>query len=64
MTIHEVPAPTRGGGGEPAAGTDLRELKALIDDESRLESLHNTMAHTPPPVRVRLLEGRPYPDAA
>lgn len=63
MTIHEVSA-TTGGGGEPAARTDLRELRTLIDDEFRLESLDIAMAHTPPPVRVRLVEGRPYPDAA
>lgn len=64
MTIHEVPAPIRSGGGEPAAGTHVRELKALIDDEARLKSLDITMAHTPPPVRLRLSGGRPYPDAA
>lgn len=63
MTIHEVPAPTRSRGGEPAPGTDVRELKTFIDDEFPLEPLDFTMAHTPPPVRLRL-EGRPYPDAA
>lgn len=63
MTIHEVPAPTRSGGGEPAAGTDFRELRTLIDDEFRLEPLDITTFHTPPPVPLRL-EGRPYPDAA
>jgi hypothetical protein len=63
MTIHEVPVPTRRDDAEPAVRSDVRDLRKLVDDGSRLELVDNMTEHTRPPV-LRPPAGRPSPDAA
>jgi hypothetical protein len=63
MTIHEMPALTRGNGGEPVAETDVRELKRSSTTSSALSHWTSPWP-APAPVRLRLLGGHPSPDAA
>lgn len=63
MTIHVVPFLTGRDDAEPAR-TDVRDLRTLIADGSRLELVDKITEHARPPVLLRPPAGLPSPDAA